>query len=79
MQKFFNRLIDKKSETVLMFEHEGVGMTEREKLFDLVDKVQDLYFDLCREEKEIKKLREFAENTFKDFKQFMRETRGQKC
>ena len=54
-------------------------MTEREKLFDLVDKVQDLYFDLCREEKEIKKLREFAENTFKDFKQFMRETRGQKC
>lgn len=53
-------------------------MTEREKLIDLVDKVQDLYFDLCREEKEIKKLRELAQKTFEDFKQFMRETRGQK-
>lgn len=49
---------------------------EREKLFELIDKVEDLYFDLCREEKEIKKLRELAERTFKDFKQFMRETRG---
>lgn len=52
-------------------------MTNREKLLDLVDKVQDLYFDLCIEEKEIKKLRELAEKTFKDFKQFMIETRGQ--
>lgn len=52
-------------------------MTEREKFFDLVDKVQDLYYDLCREEREIKKLRELAEKTFEGFKQFIREIKEQ--
>mgnify|MGYP003320845487 CR=1 FL=1 len=37
-----------------MLKHEGVGMTEREKLIDLVDKVSDIYFALCEEEKKIR-------------------------
>lgn len=52
-------------------------MTEKEKFFDLVDKVQDLYYDLCREEKEIEKLRKLAEKTYEGFKQFIREIKEQ--
>lgn len=48
---------------------------KRGDLFPILDKLQDIYFELCTKEKEIVKLREYAAEAVAEFREWLRETR----